>query len=147
MSTLAWASIGFGCLIIATRGPFLFAPEAAVDVFRRVIETATRVRILGLVSAALGVLLLLGASAEVRILAVVMSGIGWAVCGAACLLVLFPGAYQSLANWALDNFADAWRGIGLLGVLIGIAFIWAGLTLEPGPVAIGPGSDDVVPGR
>ena len=147
MSTLAWTSIGFGCLIIATRGPLLFAPEAAVDVLRRVIETATGVRILGLVSAALGVLLLLGSSAEARILAVVMSGIGWAVCGAAFFLVLFPSVYQSLANWALDNFADAWRGIGLLGVLIGIAFIWAGLTLEPGPVATALGSDDVVPGR
>ncbi len=131
MSTVAWMLIGLGCLIIATRGPLLVAPEATLDLFRRMIETPARVRIFGLVTTALGVLIIVGLSAERGTWASLMSGLGWFIAIVSLgFLVLFPGVYKSLADLVLDNLDGAARGIGLLGVLAGIALVWVGVTLD-----------------
>ena len=131
MTPLAWTSIGLGCVIIATRAPLLFAPDATVEFLRRLIETSTRMRVCGLVIIPLGGLMVLGSSYEVGTFASFLSGLGWAIMlGCFSVLVLFPGLYRSFATWLIENLGDVWRPIGAIGMAVGIAFIWVGFTLE-----------------
>ena len=132
MSAVGVASIAMGILILCARGPFLVAPVAALRFTESLIETNTRIRILGGIVLPLGVLMVWAGTAEHSILARVLVIWGWANAGIGLLaLLLFPDLYRVLVTAFLpvtrqESFAG-WRFIGFIGVAIGVLMIYGGV--------------------
>ena len=64
MSHLAFVSIVFGVLIIIARGPLLVAPANTLEVYRSLIRSNARVRVLGLCGVLLGLAMIAAASSS-----------------------------------------------------------------------------------
>ncbi len=127
MNAIAVVSILFGLLIIATRGPLIFAPEGTIRVFLRLIETPARIRALACVLLLIGLASLGSVSGGGGTLAVVIEVIGWWMLAASGFLLLAPSVYQRLARNIMEAFgASALRAIGFLGVGVGALFVYFG---------------------
>ena len=127
MNELTVVSIAFGLLIIATRGPLIFAPEGTRRVYQSVIETPSRIRGLACAIGLLGLGALAGTTGTEGTLSTVMEVIGWWLVGGGVLLLLFPAGYQRLARSFMDAFdSTALRAVGFLGVGVGALFIYFG---------------------
>ena len=130
MSALAIASIAFGVLIIATRGPLVFAPVATLGAYRGLLASDARVRILGALVMVLGLALALSARGVEGTAAGILGGLGWIMLGMAVLLLIaFPCFYRELAVSVIDAIEDAAPAIGALGVAIGVLFVYLGLAV------------------
>lgn len=129
MTPVAIASIFIGVLMIATRAPLIFAPEATAAFYLRMVDTRGRVRAVGACVAILGVVLLLLAAGEPGGLAGVMTVIGGLMLFGAGFLLFVPGVYQQLAEAVLTGIGEVGlRALGLLAVGIGGLFVYFGAT-------------------
>ena len=127
MNALALVSILLGLLIIATRGPLIFAPEGTQRVFLSMIETPARVRVLGCFLLLIGLGALGGASGGYGTLSTVISVIGWFMLGGGVFVLILPAVYQRFAQSVLEAFdASTLRVLGVLGVGIGALFVYFG---------------------
>ncbi|MCP4007334.1 MAG: hypothetical protein GY725_24390 [bacterium] len=126
--------IVLGILIIASRAPLVFAPQATLLFYRQMVATNGRVRALGVVVAGLGLAMLISgrnsdAGAELALFwfGVFMSAV------AGGLLLILPGAYRTMAAGVLDFMGDpesadlaVTRVAGVFGVAVGGFFVYLG---------------------
>jgi hypothetical protein len=133
MSEVGIVSIVLGVVVVCSRGALVLAPAATLRWFAGVISTNRRIRILGVVTLALGGTMVWAGASEHSGLATILSVAGWGVVGLSALaLLLFPGAYRAIAEAllpleaAVDADLGAWRSLGLLGVIMGGLLIYFG---------------------
>jgi hypothetical protein len=130
VSLLAIVTVLIGLLIVLLRAPLVIAPRATLDGYQRLIQSTPALRGVGAVFGLLGVLLILLTPGEGA--APVLIVLGWILALAALWLLASPASYRRLAIGMLDffrNSADSavTRGMGLLGVGIGVGLVYVGL--------------------
>jgi len=136
MDPLSGCLVLIGAVIIATRGPLIFAPTATLRVFQSLLSTNARIRGIAVVLAPLGVALLalpLGEGDEARAL----RAFGWLWTAAIFWLLAAPGSYRVVAGGVVAYLESsvpeaAIRTIGVVAVAIGIALIYFGVSMQPG---------------
>lgn len=133
MSAVGLFSIALGAVVVCSRGPLLFAPAVTLRWFQRLLETDTRIRIMGVVVAALGSGMVWAGGTASSGLASFLVVAGWCIgAGGSVLLFVFPEFYRSMAHAFLpsDTGADlrGWRMLGGLGVAIGMVLIFLGVS-------------------
>ncbi|MCP5058391.1 MAG: hypothetical protein GY937_16940 [bacterium] len=129
MEPLAIVTAIVAVLIIASRGPLIFAPTATLDTYRRWLSTLGRIRLIGAVAAVLAVALLVTggkADAEHSGIAAGIVGLGWLMMGAAFWLVLAPRHYRRVVYGLFDAVSDptVLRVVGVFAVSIGLGLGW-----------------------
>jgi uncharacterized protein YjeT (DUF2065 family) len=130
MIGLATVCIVLGLVIIVSRGPLVLAPDATLRVYRQLLATDARVRILGACIVALAVPMILVAQGSDLTTAKVVFVMGWGMaCVGVLLLLLFPAAYRRFAESILDAMSQALRPVGAIAVGIGVLFIWMGVSV------------------
>ena len=130
LDSLSILCILVGALLIAARGPLIFAPRATLRFYGRLLSTDGRVRGVGLGLAPLAVALLVLTGSE-GTLAGILHALGWLFAAGALWLLAVPASYRSLAHGVLDFFEHSVdpaiaRIIGLVAVTIGVTLIYAG---------------------
>ena len=130
MSGLGWAVTALGLAIIVTRGPLIFAPEATLDVYRRLLGTTTRIRGLGVAIAGIGLAFVASAEGTDSLAASLVNALGLIMAAAAILLfIALPNVVQAFAESILDAISDVARPIGVLAVALGLGFVWLGVAV------------------
>ncbi len=129
MSELAIVTTAVGVLIVLARGPLIVAPQATLGIYRKLLETHARIRIIGACVVALGVAMAVSAQDVDRTAAEVIFAISVTIALGALLLLVYPSAYKRLADTVLAAVEDptTLRAIGVLGVGIGASLIYLGL--------------------
>lgn len=120
-----------GSLVIAGRGPMVFAPRATLRFFDRLLSTDARVRGISLVFAPLPaavVTLPLGEGPAAEVL----SALGWLFAAATLWLLSAPASYRRLAHAVLGFFESSVdeavvRIVALVAVAIGVSMIYVGI--------------------
>ncbi len=131
MDPLSILCVLIGTLIVATRGPLIFAPTATLQFFKRLLSTNARIRLIATVGAPMAVALItlpLGPGNVAGILRV----FGWIWASATLWLLAAPDSYRRVSGGILDfiesSVAEAIiRMIGVVAVAIGIALIYFGI--------------------
>ncbi len=132
MEPVGIVSIVLGLFIVCSRGFMVMAPAASVRWLKRfIISSDGRIRTTGAFLVSLGAVTVWGGSAEDSDLAPILFVVGWYIVAlSALLLVLFPGAYRALVLAFLPSDPGArlvgWQLMGLIGVIFGGFFIFAG---------------------
>jgi hypothetical protein len=132
MNGLATVSIALGTLIIVIRGPMVVAPKGTLEVYRQLIQTPARIRILGVFVALLGLAMIAAAWGIDQTAAQVVLVFGWFLSLVSLfLLLLFPTLYRGLAAFFLDALEDtsAIRAVGVIGVAFGVFFLYLGISV------------------
>ncbi len=120
-----------GLLVIVVRVPLIFAPEATIRYFDRVIATDAGIRTSALVVGGLAAAVLtmtVGGRTESFWRRVV----GWLLALGALVLLIAPGSYRRLARGVIGFIQDSTdtvilRWIGFFGVAIGSGLVYAGI--------------------
>ncbi len=134
MNSLAAACFAIGILVIATRGPLIFAPHETLAYYRKLFETDGRVRLLGLLFTALG-LALLWAGQDPGVGDQIAFGFGCFLLALAVIFMLiFPGPFRRLADGVLEFVSDRLdhsvpRAVGIMAVAFGVLLIYLGFRL------------------
>lgn len=130
MNLLSILCVLLGILIIATRGPMIFAPAATLRFFDKLISTNAGIRGIAAVLAPFAVALLALPVDDGR-MTEVLRFFGWLWAAAALWLFAVPDSYRRLAGGVLDFMASVdesiIRMIGAVAVAIGIALIYFGV--------------------
>ena len=104
MTATGWTVAVLGALIIATRGPLIFAPAATLAFYRRLLGSLAGIRAVGVAVTGVGMALVAtsdGAGGGERF----MATLGWVIASVAILfLIIAPNLFRSLAEYALDLF-------------------------------------------
>lgn len=132
MSNLALVSIILGAIIILTRGPITFAPEASRKFFLNSITTSkTRIRIIGIFTVALGMIMIHVAQDYDQTAALIIKYLGWFfVVVASPILLIFTSIYKDIIINIVENMdALILRLIGIFSVGLGALFIYLGLVV------------------
>jgi uncharacterized protein YjeT (DUF2065 family) len=129
MSKLAIATTAVGVLVVLARGPLIFAPQATLAVYRKLLETHARIRAIGACVVVLGVALAVSAQGVDRTAAQVVFAFASIIALGALLLLVYPSAYKRLADTVLAAVEDptTLRAFGVLGTAIGAVLIYLGL--------------------
>jgi hypothetical protein len=130
MSQLALVSVVAGALIIAVRGPFVVAPAASAAGTRWLIASRARIRVAGVIFAALGLAMIFFAQSSAQGAALVISILGWLwVLPAVFLLLIFTSLYQRLVLGIMNALDDSalLRFIGLIGTVFGVFLVYLGI--------------------
>lgn len=129
MTVLQIVTVVVGLLIIAVRGPLIFAPAATRGVYLQLLATPTRVRGLASFLGLLGLVMVAAARGGHDVAAVVITVLGWIMLGGGVFLMVLPGLYREIAETMLEavNHPTALRAIGVLGVGIGVILVLLGL--------------------
>ena len=132
MSKVGLVSIAVGVLSVCNRGLLFVAPAATLRWIKGMIETSSRIRVLGAVVLILGATMVWAGASEDSVLATVLSVFGWAMVAMGTLvMLLFPGVYRAMANALLPSDISGslllWRFRGLAGVIAGVLLIYYGV--------------------
>ena len=127
MSAVALVSIMFGIVIIVGRAPLVVAPGATLRLIRRIINDKSTLRIVGIVTAVLGLALIASAWGVDQSAALILYWLGWFVFLAALVELIFTAFIQRIANsiWNMKNSTA--RIVGFFSVVVGAFFIYLGL--------------------
>ena len=124
--------IGLGILIMANRALLIVAPRAVLGWYQRTaFQTNTRVRFFAVVMAAIAAgLIFLDFGAGV--IPSLFEAWGWLTAAVMLWALLFPAHFRRFSNGAMDFFAHSvddalLRGMGILGLLIGLWMIYFGV--------------------
>ena len=126
MSGLGVVSVVLGILLIATRGPLIFMPEASTRFYRKVLRKEMLVRILGLFTAVLSLAMIAGAWGEEKSGAQIVMVLGWILAVAALCEMLFPSVVQAIMDVFLDANSAVARVVGVIAVALGFLFVCMG---------------------
>ena len=130
MNQLALVSVVAGAVIIAVRGPFVLAPAASSAGGRWLIASSARIRVAGVLFAALGLAMILSAQSSAQGAALVISILGWLwMLAAVFLLLIFTSLYQRIAVRIMDLLNDSavLRWLGVIGTLFGAFLVYLGI--------------------
>ena len=131
MDPLSTLCVLIGALIIAGRGPMIFAPVATLRFANTLLSTDARIRGSAVVLTALAVAIIalpLGAGEVAGIL----RAFGWLWAAVSLWLLAVPDSYRRLAGGTLNYFESSVdeavvRIVGVVAVAIGLALIYFGL--------------------
>jgi uncharacterized protein YjeT (DUF2065 family) len=132
MSKLALVSIIFGTIIILTRGPIIFAPEAARKfILESIFSSNTRIRIIGIFVVVLGMIMINVAQGYDLNAALIIKYLGWYLLIVAFpILLVFTSIYKDIVINIMGNMdVLILRIIGIFGVGLGALFIYLGLDI------------------
>ncbi len=134
MDGLAIPCIVIGVLVILARGPLIFVPAATLRVYRNLFATDARVRVVGFVLAALGVVVLRSGWGATSLAAQSLSVLGWLLCFAGLAILLFAGPWRRVADSLLEIASESvdaalLRLVGVIAVAVGGALVYLGLRL------------------
>jgi len=132
MSNLALVSIIFGAIIILTRGPIIFVPEASMKFFLKLIFSSnTRIRIFGIFAVALGMIMINVAQGYDQTAALIIKYFGWfIVVVAGSISLIFTSIFKNICLNIMGNMDELiLRIIGIFGVGLGAIFIYLGLVV------------------
>jgi len=132
MNNLALVSIIWGAIIILTRGPIIFAPEASRNFFlNSIITSETKIRIIGIFVVALGMVMIYVAQGYDQTAALFIKYLGWFfVVVAGPIFLIFTSIYKDILINIVENMdALILRIIGIFGVGLGALFIYLGLVV------------------
>lgn len=120
-----------GTLIIASRGPMIFAPTATLRFFRRLLSTDARIRGTGVALAPLAAATIALPHGEGEV-AGILRVLGWLWAGASLWLLVAPSSYRSFVGNVLGYFESSVddvviRMLGVGAVAIGAALIYFGI--------------------
>ena len=130
MSGLAAVTIALGVLIIVSRGSLALFPKRTIQFTRRQIDRPPVIRLLGVVLALLGVVMIVTASGNDVSAARFVYGAGWFLSVFSVgLLVAFPSIYRGMTVAFLDVMEGGagTRALGVFGVAVGIVFVCIGI--------------------
>ena len=129
MSAISVMSIIFGIVIIVTRAPLIFAPDAALRLIKRIISDKSTLRIVGIITAVLGLALIASAWNADQTIALILYWLGWLIFCAALAELIFTAFVQRIAIsiWSMRNSTA--RILGLVAVVIGAFFIYLGIAV------------------
>jgi hypothetical protein len=130
MSSLAIISIVFGVFIVAVRTPLIFVPEATVAIYRKLISTNIKIRIMGICLVPLGLAMITIAMDSQQAAAMIIVVFGWIVAFIAVVLCLFfASIYKKIVEEFLVAIDDSsvFLLIGIIGTALGAFFIYLGL--------------------
>lgn len=129
MTAMGWTVAVLGALIIATRGPLIFAPAATLAFYRRLLGSVAGIRAVGVALIGVGMALVAtsdGAGGAERF----VTTLGWVITSVAILfLIIAPNLFRSLAEYALDLISDVARPLGVVAVAVGLALVWLGVAV------------------
>lgn len=122
--------VGFGVLIIVSRGPLVFAPEAMHGFYRKLVREPMWLRALSLLGTFFGLALAWTARAESGVAASGFGALGWVIAVGTGASLLFPAALGRLADSLLQSASDPslLRAIGVLAIGVGGLVIYFGAT-------------------
>ncbi len=131
MDPLSALCVLIGALIIAGRGPMIFAPVATLRFAKALLSTDARIRGGAVVPTALAVAIIalpLGAGGVAGILRF----LGWAWAATALWMLASPDSFRYLVGGVTDYFESSvdeavLRMIGVVSVALGVALIYFGL--------------------
>ena len=131
MNATGLVSILFGAVIILSRAPLLFAPEATRVVYLKILATTTRVRLLGLAIFVLGLALVLAPSGLHDFAEVFITCVGWLLMTVSFIgPIVFAFLFQPIAEALLQAMDDLMlRGLGVVSVGAGAWFIYFGIAI------------------
>jgi hypothetical protein len=132
MNELAVVSVVAGAIIIAVRGPFVFAPAATAAVARQFIASNAGIRVAGVIFATLGLAMILSAQGSAEGAAWVISILGWFwVLAAVFLLLIFTSFYQRVAVGIMDALDEPalLRLLGVVATLFGAFLVYLGISV------------------
>ena len=130
MSHLALVSIALGTLVIATRGPLVFAPAGTLGAYRNLIRSNARVRVLGVFGTLIGLAMIAAASGTDGAGAWVIWVWGCLALAVSALFVLpFASAYRQVTEVIVDLMenSDLSRLLGALNIAFGALLVYLGL--------------------
>ncbi len=128
MSGLGAVCTILGIFMILSRGPLIVAPEATLRIYRKLLDTTLRIRIMGMVLLILPFSMILAARGDGREGAEIVLGLGY-VFGfiLVVFLLIFTRIYKLIADALLDALDKVMlRGLGVLSVGIGTILIYVG---------------------
>ena len=123
-------TIGLGVVIILSRGPAVLFPKRALEWLRRLIESSSRLRIIGAFLTLYGVAMIVIAKGDDGSLAHFILVTGWVTSVVSLvLLLLFPSLYRGMAAAFLDVMEGGagTRALGMIGVGVGIVLVVLGI--------------------
>lgn len=131
MDALSILCVVLGSLMIASRGPMIFAPAATLRFIDRLLSTDARIRGVAVALAPMAAALValpLGEGKAAAILRV----LGWIWVAAVLWLLVAPSSYRRFAGRVLGYFENSVderivRLIGVVAVAIGAALIYFGI--------------------
>ncbi len=131
MDPLSGLCVLIGTLIIAGRGPMIFAPTATLRFFNRLLSTDARIRGSGVVLAPLAVATIALPPGEGEV-AGILRVLGWLWAAASLWLLVAPSSYRRFAGGVLGYFESSVdeaviRMLGVVAVAIGVALIYFGV--------------------
>ncbi len=129
MEPVAISTAVLAALYIFGRGPLVFAPEATLAAYRRLLSSLRRVRIFGGLLVLIAVPLIVTARQARPVeggITYLIEGLGWLAAAAACLLVAAPALFQRLMHSFWDAVGDPpmLRTIGVLNIAGGLWLAW-----------------------
>ena len=128
MSSLALISVIYGILIVVNRLPLVLVPQATTRFYRKLLADDTRIRIMGVFGALLGLAMIISAWRSEQSAALIVLAFGCFVVFVTVVLVLgFISTYKKIAEGFLDLDPAAHRVFGAVLTGIGVFFIYLGL--------------------
>ena len=129
MSAVSVMSIIFGIIIILGRAPLLFEPESSLRLVRRIINSKGALRIVGVFTAVLGMVLVASAWDVHQSAALILYWLGWVLFFAGIAELIFTPFVQRIAIsiWSMNNTIA--RILGVFAVIIGAFFIYLGIAV------------------
>ncbi len=125
MNMLLLSSVLFGVLVMAGRGPYLFAPAGTLQFYRQLSRSDKKCRILGVVMGALGLAMSVSASGAAGTLAVVVFVIGLALVFWMIVFMTAPRFPMQLVFFILEAFStQALRVFGFLNLVFASVWIY-----------------------
>ena len=131
MDPVSTICVLIGALIIAGRGPMVFAPMATLRFANTLLSTDARIRGIAVVLTPLAVALIALPLGEGKV-AGILRFFGWLWAAAALWLLAAPGSDRRFAGGVVSYFESSVdeavvRMIGVVAVAIGVALIYFGL--------------------
>lgn len=122
-----------GLLVIAARGPLIFAPRRTLRFYGRLVSNSTGMRSFAVVLGALAVALLAATVGEDAI-SFWLRLLGWMLAAMTMWVLVFPGTYRLVALGVIRFFLDSVdtaivRGMGLFAVALGGWLVYLGIRL------------------
>ena len=126
MNSLLVSSVLFGALVIAARGPFVVAPDEALQFYRRrLCGSAAGGRTLGALLGGLGAFMYWSAQGAGGALPGFVLLLGMVQIASMVVLMIAPDPATRFGLWVMEMVGvPVLRGLGILGIVFGVVWIY-----------------------